>query len=262
MSKLTHLRQVIALCFFFNALQTRGVRLHPAVLEFAVHQTSYGGPNDNYYGLHATMDVYGHKLKPGQWSTTAIWIYPERYGDSRPHFYTQWTRDGHGATGCFNMDCPGFVRANGAAISPGDAIQPVSDVPHGHIQSITLRVLKDKQSGDWWVYYGFNSVPTGVGYFPKSLFTYLANKANQLAFGGAVVAHRAASTPPMGSGSFPNGGRGRAASFTNLGIIDEEGNSKPIMADFPTLVTNKKCHSITPINHAACLYGGPGGCVR
>ncbi|KAM3262107.1 hypothetical protein ACQJBY_052662 [Aegilops geniculata] len=204
MSKLTHLRQVIALCFFFNALQTRGVRLHPVVLEwkrndsisydfvratqnleslkpnsteaitfgkdssswdepyFAVHQTSYGGPNDNYYGLHATMDVYGHKLKPGQWSTTAIWvshhgdgatssfnsiqagwhIYPERYGDSRPHFYTQWTRDGHGATGCFNMDCPGFVRANGAAISPGDAIQPVSDVPHGHIQSITLRVLK------------------------------------------------------------------------------------------------------------------------
>lgn len=51
-------------------------------------------------------------------------------------------RDGHEATGCFNMDCPGFVRANGAAIAPGDAIQPVSDVPHGHMQNITLRVLK------------------------------------------------------------------------------------------------------------------------
>ncbi|EMS63569.1 hypothetical protein TRIUR3_03365 [Triticum urartu] len=129
-------------------------------------------------------------------------------------------------------------------------------------ERMALPYLQDKKSGDWWVYYGFNSVPTGVGYFPKSLFSYLANKANQLAFGGAVVAHRAASTPPMGSGSFPNGGQGRAASFTNLGIIDKEGNTKPIMADFPTLVTNNKCHSITPINHAACLYGGPGGCVR
>uniref|UniRef100_A0A453J4C6 Neprosin PEP catalytic domain-containing protein n=3 Tax=Triticinae TaxID=1648030 RepID=A0A453J4C6_AEGTS len=160
------------------------------------------------------------------------------------------------------MDCPGFIRVDGARVAPGDAIQPVSNVPHGHMQNITIRVLKERTSGDWWVYYGFNSVPTGVGRFPRSSFTYLADKANHFAFGGAVISHRADPTPPMGSGSFPNGGQGRAASFTNLRIIDEYGNSKPITADLPVLVTNNKCHTITPINHGECLYGGPGGCVR
>uniref|UniRef100_A0A8R7QKJ1 Neprosin PEP catalytic domain-containing protein n=1 Tax=Triticum urartu TaxID=4572 RepID=A0A8R7QKJ1_TRIUA len=147
-------------------------------------------------------------------------------------------------------------------LAPGDAIQPVSNVPHGHMQNITIRVLKERTSGDWWVYYGSNSVPTGVGRFPRSSFTYLADKANHFAFGGAVISHRADPTPPMGSGSFPNGGQGHAASFTNLRIIDENGNSKPITVDLPVLVTNNKCHSITPINHGECLYGGPGGCVR
>jgi hypothetical protein len=51
-------------------------------------------------------------------------------------------RDGYDETGCFNMDCPGFVRVNGAVIAPGDAIRPVSDVPDGFIPKITLRVLK------------------------------------------------------------------------------------------------------------------------
>ena len=49
-------------------------------------------------------------------------------------------RDGF-ETGCYNMDCPGFVRVNDAVIAPGDAIHPVSHVP-GPIQNITLRVFK------------------------------------------------------------------------------------------------------------------------
>uniref|UniRef100_A0ACD5WF71 Uncharacterized protein n=1 Tax=Avena sativa TaxID=4498 RepID=A0ACD5WF71_AVESA len=249
---------------------------------FAVHQTTPRGPGNNYYGFHATMDVYGHELKPGQGSSTGIWvnhngngvtsvlnaisvgwhIYPDHYGDSHPHFYTHWTRDGYKETGCINMDCPGFVRANGAVIAPGAVIHPVSDVPEGHIQNITLKVLKDKTSGDWWVYYGFNTIPTGVGYFPNSLFTYLAEKANQVAFGAYVINDKTLPTPPMGSGALPNGGQGRAASFTNLRFIDQDGNSSPITADLPELVTEEKCHSITPIDNAECFYGGPGGCVK
>jgi hypothetical protein len=50
--------------------------------------------------------------------------------------------DGFKETGCVNMECPGFVRANGAVIAPGDVIQQVSDVPGGDVQNITLRVLK------------------------------------------------------------------------------------------------------------------------
>lgn len=48
-------------------------------MQFAVHQTSSGGPHDNYYGLHATMDVYGHKLKPDQWTMASISV--SHHGD-------------------------------------------------------------------------------------------------------------------------------------------------------------------------------------
>ncbi|KAI4995201.1 hypothetical protein ZWY2020_035104 [Hordeum vulgare] len=248
---------------------------------FAVHETSSGGPNDNYYGLQATTGVYGHKLKPRQLTSTFItvthsgdgvkssfnaiqvgWhIHPENYGDSRPHFYTYWTRDGYDATGCFNMNCPGFIRASGALVAPGDVIKSNSGV-HEPVQNITLKVLKDKTSGDWWVYYGFNGNPMGVGYFPRSLFTYLAQKANGMAFGAFVIADKTLPTPPMGSDAHPNGGQGRAASFTNLRFIDQDGRSNPMTTDWPKLVTSNKCHSITPIDRAGCLYGGPGGCVR
>ena len=51
-------------------------------------------------------------------------------------------RDGHDTTGCINMECPGFIRENGAIIAPGDVIRPVSQVPHGPIKIITLRVNK------------------------------------------------------------------------------------------------------------------------
>jgi hypothetical protein len=52
------------------------------------------------------------------------------------------------------------------------------------------------------VYYDFNSNPTGVGYFPRSWFTYLAEKANGI--GASFIADRTLLTPPMGSGALPN----------------------------------------------------------
>jgi hypothetical protein len=122
--------------------------------------------------------------------------------------------------------------------------------------------VQDKKSGDWWVYYGLNSVPTRVGYFPRSLFTYLAYNASQMSFGGGVVTKRGDPTPPMGSGFFPNDGHGHAASFRNLRIIDQDGNSNPIMVDLPKKVTDDKCYSITAISNGEFLYGGPGNCVK
>jgi hypothetical protein len=51
-------------------------------------------------------------------------------------------RDGDNTTGCYNMGCLGFIRANGSVITPGDAIHPVPHVRDGHVGNITLRVNK------------------------------------------------------------------------------------------------------------------------
>jgi hypothetical protein len=51
-------------------------------------------------------------------------------------------RDGYNETGCFNMDCSGFIRADGAVVAPGDVIKRVSGGANGPVQNITMRVLK------------------------------------------------------------------------------------------------------------------------
>ena len=112
------------------------------------------------------------------------------------------------------------------------------------------------------MYYGFNAVPTAVGYYPRSLFTYMADHANFVNFGAYAIANRALQTPPMGSGVNPKGaGPGRPASFTDLRFIDQEERSRPIMKDMPVDVSNEKCYSVTPVDQATCFYGGPGGCA-
>jgi hypothetical protein len=49
-------------------------------------------------------------------------------------------RDGYEKTGCYNMECSGFVVADGAVVTPGALIHPVSK--DGHLENVTLRVLK------------------------------------------------------------------------------------------------------------------------
>ncbi|KAL6845298.1 hypothetical protein ACP4OV_024793 [Aristida adscensionis] len=251
------------------------------VLYFATHHTYSGGRHDTYYGLLTTMDVYGLELKRGQWSSTSVWvtnngdgvkanhnaiiagwhIYPEFYGDSRTHFYTYYTKDGY-QSGCLNVDCPGFVIADGATIAPGAVIDPVSDAKNGHLQNVTLKIFKDKTSGDWWIYYGFNSIPTGVGYYPKSLFTSMVENSSEIKFGGFAASARVLPSPPLGTGAAPNGGQSRrAVSFTDLCLIDQDGKKNPIVDDLPTIVSNSQCYSITPIARAQCFYGGPGACM-
>jgi hypothetical protein len=80
-----------------------------------------------------------------------MWIFCDKWSGYNRNPPNKWSsllhpfvlqRDGNHATGCINMGCRGFVRVNGAVIAPGDAIQPVSHVPGGQVQNITIIVLK------------------------------------------------------------------------------------------------------------------------
>jgi hypothetical protein len=91
--------------------------------------------------------------------------------------------------------------------------------------------LQDKSSGDWHAYYGVNSSPKLVGYFPKSLLPGMIDKPVQLRFGGYVSHEKPTPSPPMGNGNTPSSGL--AASVSNIKLIDADGNDHVVNTSLP-----------------------------
>ncbi|KAJ1692099.1 hypothetical protein LUZ63_008797 [Rhynchospora breviuscula] len=116
---------------------------------------------------------------------------------------------------------------------------------------------KDDKGGDWWLYASTESTTSGkIGYWPKSLFSKLAQNGTVVNYGGFVQVKKGSVSPPMGSGHFPND---TAAFFANVEYVDEFG--RKIAGNLPSVVTNKNCYDVGNMGDATFFYGGPGGCV-
>ncbi|KAL6614263.1 hypothetical protein ACP70R_036533 [Stipagrostis hirtigluma subsp. patula] len=225
------------------------------------------------YGVIATSDVYGFQVDPDARSGIFVqianlgdgarssenginvgWhVFPGLYGDSKTHFYVRWTRDGYQETGCYNLDCPGYVPEANIPIVPGATIDAVSD-PDGVRRLIIFKVFKDS-AGDWLLHVGFDSEPYLIGRFPKSLFTSLGDKANSISLAG-FVATRTTHLAPMGSGFLPN--NTKAASFSNIQVIDQNGEASKVQQDQPVVIDDMNLYSVSPISfEGKFTYGGP-----
>ncbi|KAK1258255.1 hypothetical protein QJS04_geneDACA012761 [Acorus gramineus] len=128
-------------------------------------------------------------------------------GDAKTRFFTFWTSNGY-KQGCHNLQCPGFVQVS-TKVHPGAVVSPLSEF---------FFKFQDRSSGNWWLYYGNEKEP--VGYWPKSLFTSLANSASEVRWGGNVVSPTSEPSPPMGSGHFSQEGDSRACYFMNMKNLD------------------------------------------
>ncbi|CAM0953395.1 unnamed protein product [Alopecurus aequalis] len=220
----------------------------------------------SYYGVEATLDVHSLSLQPGQISEGGVWVitrgdgqpssangielgwhvHPGLYKDSLTHFHVGW---GIGLDkGCYNLNCPGFQKTSSNS-TPGDII-------HGNKPNITIRILKEKITGDWHVYYGLNSSPVKVGYFPKSLLPGMIDKPVELRFGGSVYHKKPAQSPSMGNGYIPSSGT--AASITSLNLIDADGLYHPVDGDLPYSLSREDCYTISKIDYGRFFYGGSG----
>ena len=103
-----------------------------------------------------------------------------------------------------------------------------------------------------------------LGYWPSSLFTYLADSATMVEWGGEVVNSQPDgrhTATQMGSGHFPLEGFGRASYFSNLQVVDSSNNLQA-PGNLNTFSENSACYDVENGYNGEWgyyfYYGGPG----
>ncbi|KAH7665701.1 Neprosin domain-containing protein [Dioscorea alata] len=231
-----------------------------------------------YYGTKATINVWNPQIQQhNEFSLSQLWILggtfgqdlnsieagwqvsPDLYGDNNTRLFTYWTSDAYQATGCYNLFCSGFIQIS-SEIAMGASISPISN-SGGSQYDISLLVWKDPKEGHWWLQFGDKYV---LGYWPSFLFSYLADSASMIEWGGEVVNSDAGgqhTTTQMGSGHFPEDGFSKASYFRNIQVVDESNNLKPPKG-MGTFTEQSNCYDVQIGNSGDWghyfYYGGPG----
>ncbi|WCJ28804.1 hypothetical protein M5689_010476 [Euphorbia peplus] len=233
---------------------------------------------DKYYGAKATINVWEPKIQQAnEFSLSQLWILggsfgedlnsieagwqvsPDLYGDNNTRLFSYWTSDAYQATGCYNLLCSGFIQIN-SAIAMGASISPVSGFRNSQFD-ISILVWKDPKEGHWWMQFGNDNV---LGYWPSFLFSYLADSASMIEWGGEVVnsePNGEHTSTQMGSGRFPEEGFGKASYFRNIQIVDESNNLRAPKG-IGTFTEQSNCYDVQTGSNGDWghyfYYGGPG----
>ncbi|XP_050872304.1 uncharacterized protein LOC127074928 [Lathyrus oleraceus] len=232
-----------------------------------------------YEGAKASLNVWAPQVENAEESSSAkIWVqsptakesieagwqvFPKQYGDHNPRLFIYWTADAYKSTGCYNLQCPGFVQFS-RTIGLGAAITPVSK-RLGTQYSFNLKIEQDQKNRLWWLEYGSGSGPfEKVGYWPFNLFKELNNEANLVQFGGEVLDLNPTgdhTATDMGSGQFPELGLEVAAFIRNMQVAV----AHDTYVDLPNpqyLEEKPDCYRIKggfdKYHGSYIFYGGPG----
>ncbi|KAL0436752.1 UNVERIFIED_CONTAM: hypothetical protein Sradi_0383100 [Sesamum radiatum] len=193
-------------------------------------------------------------------SIEAGWqVSPDLYGDNNTRLFTYWTSDAYQATGCYNLLCSGFIQVN-SEIAMGASISPVSAFRNSQYD-ISILVWKDPKEGNWWMQFGSDYV---LGYWPSFLFSYLADSASMIEWGGEVVNSEPDgqhTSTQMGSGHFPEEGFGKSSYFRNIQVVDSSNNLKA-PKELGTFAEQSNCYDVQTGSNGDWghyfYYGGPG----
>nr|CAD1818687.1 unnamed protein product [Ananas comosus var. bracteatus] len=266
-----------------RSVHLREEPIAPDPPDYIRHWAYYYAKPGKYYGTRAKINLWGHpNLKYYQRSTTTMWVmnfngkanvieagfhvYPRLYNDSKLHFFTYWTADGGISTGCYNFHCKGFAMVDWNVLTPGDVIDTVSTY-NGQQYYITLSIKKD-----WLLYREDLITPKLIGYWPKSLFTTLANSATHIEWGGHVGYAQRETGPPMGSGFYATELGQKAAYIKNIELFDSDGRSFELIDGAQYARTDvEECYNLTPLINSGkyglhdgflFYFGGPAGCTK
>ncbi|CAN1286349.1 hypothetical protein LINPERPRIM_LOCUS19269 [Linum perenne] len=96
-------------------------------------------PGEDYHGANAVINVWNPKVESEEFSAAQMWVtdgggtkiesieagWIVTSFNPHPSFFTYWTNDGYETSGCYNMQCSGFILAS-TKIALGARIDPVS----------------------------------------------------------------------------------------------------------------------------------------
>ncbi|KAF3947688.1 hypothetical protein CMV_026208 [Castanea mollissima] len=223
--------------------------------EYAV--VSFGG--ENFLGSHATINVWKPIVEGnGEMSIGQIWVLagPEEEINT---LEAGWRSDGYQKTGCENLDCPGFVQTN-----KNFAIGSPLDVSVYNSKQVDIGVTIYKSNESWWLKVNDQV----IGYWPQSIYKYLANSATRLDYGGEIYNAKVGGVhtkTQMGSGHFPSEGYGKASYFRHVQYMDSTGGFKDVEVGKLTVDAMKpSCYNIavqsdrSPGSGTNFYFGGPG----
>ncbi|HEX6095572.1 MAG TPA: neprosin family prolyl endopeptidase [Thermoanaerobaculia bacterium] len=193
-----------------------------------------------------------------QTAETGWIVYPQKFKTSAPVLFVYWTANSY-ASGCYNLDCPGFVQTNGNW-ALGGAIGPISQ-SGGTQSTMQYAWRRDPAEGAWWLFFGPVGSVQVFGYFPQSLYGtgQMSKHATRVSFGGeTVIATPGVPAGQMGSGAFASAGYGQAAFQKNL-IYFPTDNAMALVK--PTgIQPTPECYTVTVTTDPGLTYmyfGGP-----
>jgi hypothetical protein len=182
------------------------------------------------------------KTLPGLQTAEVGWqVFPQQYVDDNSHLFIYWTADDYTTTGCYNLDCPGFVQKNPNWVLGSDCLfvppqtpkekpcyLPNVSTPGGPQYEFTAQF--NLYAGNWWLYLGAaaGSELTPVGYYPAATIYGATGQLTQYAelieYGTeSVSATTTKFWPPQGSGQMPSNGYSKAAYQRDMFYIDLSG---------------------------------------
>jgi Neprosin len=192
---------------------------------------------------------------PVQTAEVGWQVYPQKYNTKKPVLFVYWTADGYNSTGCYNLDCPGFVQTD-KHLHLGAAFHQYSI---DGSPSVEIDVGYYYYNGNWWL--GYGGTNTWVGYIPATVYNggQLSKFANEIVFGGETVG--ATKWPKMGSGQFAQSGATEAAYQRSIMYRDSTGAT--YNASLTAVDPSPKCYTTdssgAPMWGVYFFFGGPGG---
>jgi hypothetical protein len=270
-------------------------------------KTISGPPNPQFYehvgsgqdvtnwGLQFFMNIWDPTTNSTDHSISQMWILnsaitdsaeagwtvdPRQFGDNKPHFFIYWTDNGYGQTsgnsGCYNLDCTGFVQTNNSLTLGGAYATTSISTPGGTPSVFEVTWAKSSSTASWWLFYQGQA----IGYIPASIYTHgMQTQADLVEFGGEV---NSPDNPPggthtttqMGSGEFPSAGCAEAAFQSHVQYVNTNYNTIDVTPNINIEDTNPSCYSYstgyqnsgtcyigtqsTPQNGYFQFFGGPG----